>query len=177
MKLIYSIIKKIFSLTLTSKLCMLIYSIYQFARDYGYVTPVLYSEGFLKIIKSYLNIDLERDWIGRLYGIINPTIDINGNFNVSNMVIEINGDQTNNNEYILNWIYKQLNLIQGLFNFNNLYNYINLNVTHVGPVNGDNYLIVFDIASRQLVVKYFKQFIIQLIIYGLIFGLIFLFIL
>ncbi len=177
MKFINSILSKLFSATLTYKIGMLLYSLYIFARDYEYVSPIIYSDGFLKIIKSYLHVDLQKDWIGRLYGIINPTIDIDGKFNVSNMIIEIDGDLTNNNEQVLNWIYKQLHLVQDLFNFHNLYNYINLDITHIGPVNGDNYLLVLDIASRQLLSRYFKQTIIQLFIYGIIIGLIFLIIL
>ena len=41
------------------------------------------------ICKKYLKCDINKDWLGRLYGIINPMIDINGKIDVSSMIIEI----------------------------------------------------------------------------------------
>ena len=123
MKLINSIFGTIISWTLTSKLVQFIKSVYVYAKDYGYVSDIIYSDGFKQMIKQYIHVDLDKDWLGRLYGVINPNIDIDGNFNISNVIIEIDNEFTNNNEYIKNWIYKQLNLIQELFNLHNLYNY------------------------------------------------------
>lgn len=177
MKFINSIFKTIFKITATGKLLMLLKSIYIYISDYNYISDAFYGDGFKQIIKKYLNIDLQKDWIGRLYGIINPTIDIDGNFNINNVIIEIDGELTNNNEYVKSWLYKQLYLVQNLFNFNNFYNYISMDLQHVGPSIGDNYLVVFDIASRQNIGKYFWKLIIQLIIYGIIgIGIFYLFI-
>ena len=51
--------------------------------------------------------------------------------------------------------------------------YINIEFTHVGPVNLDNYLIVFDIVSRQIaadsVKKWFRHVFILAVIAGLVF--------
>ena len=140
-------------------------SIYDYAKDYGDVSDIIYGEGFKKMIYEYLHVDLDKDWLGRLYGVINPNIDINGNFNLNNIIIEIDNEYTNNNEYVKNWIYKQLNLIQELFHLQNLYNYISLDIKHVGPPIGDNYLIVFDIASRKKIGYYLKRIILQSILY------------
>lgn len=168
MKFIVSIISSIYNLTLTSKLLGIFTSTYHYIKDYNNISDFFYGETFKKLIKQYLHVELKKDWIGRLYGIINPNIDIDGNFNVNSMVIEINDELSNNNEYVMNWLYKQLNLVATLFNIQNLYNYINMDIQHVGPINGDNYLIIFDIASRRNISKYFKQFIIQTLIYAII---------
>lgn len=168
MKLINSIFKSIFSFTLTSKIFGFFKSLYLYAKDYGYVSDIIYSDGFKEMIKQYIHVDLEKDWIGRLYGIINPNIDINGNFNLNNIIIEIDSEYTNNNEYVKTWIYKQLNLIQELFHLENLYNYISLEIKHVGPAIADNYLIIFDIASRKKLGYYLKRILIQSILYILI---------
>lgn len=168
MKLINSIFATIFSWTLTSKLIQFIKAIIIYAQDYGYVSDIIYGDGFKQMIKQYIHVDLDKDWLGRLYGVINPNIDIDGNFNFSNVIIEIDNEMTNNNEYVKNWIYKQLHLIQELFNLHNLYNYISLDIRHVGPVNGDNYLIVFDITSRKKIGYYLKRIFIQSILYIII---------
>lgn len=147
---------------------MLIWSIYQYGKDYGHISSIFYGEGFKTMIKNYLHVDLKKDWIGRLYGIINPNIDVDGNFNVNSIIVEMDGKNTNNNEYLKTWIHKQLFLMKSLFNFDNLYTYIILDIKPVGPAIGDNYLLVFDIASRKNMTKYFKQTFIQIIIYGII---------
>ena len=53
---------------------------------------------------------------------------------------------------------------------------ISLDIKHVGPSIGDNYLLVFDIASRRNITKYFKQTIIQTLIYGIIATLVLIFV-
>lgn len=176
MKLINSILGKLFSITLISKIFNLLKSIYLYIRDYNIVSDMFYGEGFKKIIKTYLHIDIKKDWIGRLYGVVNPNIDIDGNFNINNVIMELDGELTNNNQYVSNWIYKQLKLVQDLFKFDNFYTYISLDIKHVGPAIGDNYLLIFDIASRKNIGKYFKQTFIQTLIYGIIAAIVLIFI-
>ena len=99
---------------------------------------------------------------------MNPMIDINGKFNMNNTIMEIDGNNTNNNDQIQYWVYKQLKLIGGLFKMQNLYNYINLEIIHVGPISADNYLIVFDMVSRKLFSKSIKKMLVHLSIYLII---------
>ena len=141
---------------------------YQYIHDYTYISDTLYSEEFKIVLRRYLNVDVSRDWIGRLYGIINPNIDINGQFNVNTMIIEIDGDNTNNNEQVKNWCYKQLALAFQLFNIHNLGDYIDLTFKHVGPAEADNYLLIFDIVSRKLFTYSIRSFFTQALIYGVI---------
>ena len=41
----------------------------------------------------------------------NTNIDINGHLDISSMILEIDDYQTNNEEYVKNWIYRQMTLI------------------------------------------------------------------
>ena len=52
-----------------------------------------------------------------------------------------------------------------LFKLNGIYDNIVMTVDHVGPVNGDNYLIVFDTVCRKNMAKVFKRVLIQSILY------------
>ena len=70
----------------------------------------------------------------------------------------IDGDNTNTNEWVKAWAYKQLRLVAQLFKIEKLYDYINVEFTHVGPENFDNYLIVFDIVSRKVLADSVKRF-------------------
>lgn len=162
------ILKKIGSNTLTWRLVMLVQSIYRYITDMSYISDTLYSKEFLTVLKQYLRISIKKDWIGRLYGVINPYIDIDGKIDFNNTIIEIDGDNTNSNEYVKNWVYRQFNLIDNLFKINKLYDYINVDIKHVGPLNTDNYLIVIDVVSRKEMTYALKRVLKQTILYMII---------
>ena len=162
------ILKKIGSNTLTWRLVMLVQSIYRYITDMSYISDTLYSKKFLTVLKQYLRISIKKDWIGRLYGVINPYIDIDGKIDFNKTIIEIDGDNTNSNEYVKNWVYKQFNLIDNLFKINKLYDYINVDIKHVGPLNADNYLIVIDVVSRKEMTYMLKRVLKQTILYIII---------
>lgn len=162
------ILKKIGSNTLTWRLVMLVQSIYRYITDMSYISDTLYSKEFLTVLKRYLRISIKKDWIGRMYGVINPYIDIDGKIDFNNTIIEIDGDNTNSNEYVKNWVYRQFNLIDNLFKINKLYDYINVDIKHVGPLNADNYLIVIDVVSRKEMTYALKRVLKQILIYILI---------
>ena len=162
------ILKKIGSNTLTWRLVMLVQSVYRYITDMSYISDTLYSKEFLTVLKQYLRISVKKDWIGRLYGVINPYIDIDGKIDFNNTIIEIDGDNTNSNEYVKNWVYRQFNLIDNLFKINKLYDYINVDIKHVGPLNADNYLIVIDVVSRKEMAYMLKRVLKQTILYMII---------
>lgn len=171
-----SIFKKIISNTLCYKIFEFIKSIYHYNKDYKLIADTLYSHEFKGVIMKYLKCSLDKDWLGRLYGIINPNIDINGNLDITSIIIEMDDSNTNSEEYVKNWIYRQLNLISSLFKIEKLYNYISLDITHVGVENHDNYLLVFDITSRKYMGYSFKRMMKHLLVYLIILILVLLFI-
>ena len=113
------------------------------------------------LAQKYLNIELAKDWVGRLYGVINPNTDIKGNFNPGTIIIEMDGENTNNNEYVNTWIYKQLRLMSSIYSLKDMYNAITVDIKHVGPEDQDNYLVVFDFESRQIKVKWRNKLLIR----------------
>lgn len=165
MSLLSRKLKNIYNLTLTSKFINLFVDGYYYIKELNYISEVFYSKEFKYILKKYLKIDIEKDWIGRLYGVINPEIDINGKLDYNNVIIELDGENTNNNEYIKAWTYKQMCLIADLFKIHRLYDFINIEFKHVGPETMDNYLLIFDIYSRQKFAKTLKSFLKQSFFY------------
>jgi hypothetical protein len=176
MNLFIKALEKIYNKTLTCKFIESISSIYKYIKDYLYISDTFYSDELKIVLKKYLHLNIKKDWIGRLYGILNPNLDINGNLDINNIIIEIDGDNTNNNDFVKTWTYKQLNLISNLFKIENLYNYIDLTFEHVGPENHDNYLLIFDVTSRKVMVYHIKRFLKHLFVYAVIFGLYYFFI-
>ncbi len=149
--------KSVLDKTWIGKTWNVLVSFVQYVKDYNTVSSVFYSNNFKDLLKRYLNLDVDKDWIGRLYGVINPAIDINGKLDVNNMIIEIDGDNTNNTEYLQMWSYRQMKMVGQLFNMNNLYTYIDMTFEHVGPINMDNYLIIFDLVARKELAKSLKK--------------------
>lgn len=156
---------KIFSKLLIGKFVNLIKDTVSYIKDRYYIKSTLYSKELKYVLDQYLHTNIKKDWIGRLYGIINPAIDSSGEFNISNMIIELDGDNTNNHEHIRQWTYKQMKLIAHLFKIEKLYDYINIEFEHVGPENADNYLIIFDMVSRKQFAQSIKKFLKHLSIY------------
>lgn len=150
------------------KVYYFISALIEYIKSKHYIKDTFYSKEFKFVLDKYLNTNVSKDWLGRLYCVVNPNIDKNGDFNVSNMIIELDGDNTNNHEHIKQWTFKQMKLIAYLFKIEKLYNYINIDFTHVGPENMDNYLLVFDIVSRKEMAQSFKKMSIHLLIYIII---------
>jgi len=143
------LIKFLYKNSLLGKTTTYISDSIQYRKDKKLISDTFYGPAFKKVINQYLKTDLREDWIGRLYGVVNPTIH-NGELDFNNMIVEIDGENTNNNEYVKHWVYKQMQLISNLFKIEKLYDYIDIDFSHVGPINMDNYLVVFDIVSRKI---------------------------
>ena len=164
------LLKKLFSYTLLYKIYLNLVLLKEYIYDYDYVSESLYSEAFSKILEKYLNLKVKKDWIGRIYGVINPNLDINGNVNFANTIIEIDDNNTNSNEYVKNWIYKQMNMVKYVFKLDEsgFFDYIGCDIEHVGPKEHDNYLVVFYIVSQKAMLQNLKRLLKQFSVYAII---------
>lgn len=153
-----TLFSKLFHNTLLYKTYNVIRAGYEYASAYSLISDTFYSDEFKFVLKRYLNLNVSKDWLGRLYGVINPNIDIDGKLNFNNTIIEIDGDNTNSSSYVDAWVYKQMALISELFKIEKLYDYINVDIKHVGPISHDNYLIVFDMVDRKNFTNSLKSF-------------------
>lgn len=171
MKLLY----KFTSWSLTSSIIRTVYWLICYIKDWHIVEESLHGDAFRSLLKHYLKMDSRIDWLGRVYGVVNPAINEKGEFDYNGMVFEVNGVHTNNETWVENWLYKQMILVNNVFDVqrSGFFDIIDVSVKHVGPENADNYLIVFDIASRKEMVRRFKRVFEQSIIYLIILGILF----
>lgn len=163
-------ILSVLRLSLIYKTLKTISCLIDYVKSYLYIKDTLYSEQFLYVLKKYLNVQFKKDWIGRLYGVINPSIDINGNIDFGSQIIEFTEDGLSTDNYVQGWVYKQMSLIKSVFNLqqSGFFDYIGVSFNHVGPANADNWLVVFDMPSRKLLCSYIKKTLKQVILYGII---------
>ena len=168
------LIRKFTNWTLVSSLICAIYWTFCYIKDWRLVEESLHGNGFRSLLKHYLKMDSRIDWLGRVYGVVNPAINEKGEFDYNGMVFELNGVNTNNQTWVENWLYKQMILVNNIFDVQKtgFFDIIDANVKHVGPENADNYLIVFDIASRKEMVRRWKRVILQSIVYAVVAGII-----
>ena len=168
------LIRKFTNWTLVSSLIRAIYWTFCYIKDWRLVEESLHGDGFRSLLKHYLKMDSRIDWLGRVYGVVNPAINEKGEFDYNGMVFELNGVNTNNQTWVENWLYKQMILINNIFDVQKtgFFDIIDANVKHVGPENADNYLIVFDIASRKEMVRRWRRVLLQGIGYTAVAGII-----
>lgn len=168
------LIRKFTNWTLVSSLIRAIYWTFCYIKDWRLVEESLHGNGFRSLLKHYLKMDSRIDWLGRVYGVVNPAINEKGEFDYNGMVFELNGVNTNNQTWVENWLYKQMILVNNIFDVQKtgFFDIIDANVKHVGPENADNYLIVFDIASRKEMVRRWKRVLLQGIGYAAVVGIV-----
>lgn len=162
-------IKKIYQHSFLYRLIDFIRSWYTYGKDKRLISDTLYSKAFNLVLKKYLKTDFRKDWIGRLYGVVNPNLNEEGKYDFNSVIIEIDGDNTNNNEYVKNWVYRQMALVSQLFKIEKLYDYIDIDFKHVGPENMDNYLVIFDIVSRKIFAQSVKDLIKHIVFLAILF--------
>lgn len=167
------LIRKFTNWTLVSSLIRAIYWTFCYIKDWRLVEESLHGNGFRSLLKHYLKMDSRIDWLGRVYGVVNPAINEKGEFDYNGMVFELNGVNTNNQTWVENWLYKQMILVNNIFDVQKtgFFDIIDANVKHVGPENADNYLIVFDIASRKEMVRRWRRVLLQGIGYAAVAGI------
>ena len=169
-----NLIRKFTNWTLVSSLIRAIYWTFCYIKDWRLVEESLHGDGFRSLLKHYLKMDSRIDWLGRVYGVVNPAINEKGDFDYNGMVFELNGVNTNNQTWVENWLYKQMILVNNIFDVQKtgFFDIIDDNVKHVGPENADNYLIVFDIASRKEMVRRWRRVLLQGIGYTTVAGIV-----
>ena len=168
------LIRKFTNWTLVSSLIRAIYWTFCYIKDWRLVEESLHGNGFRSLLKHYFKMDSRIDWLGRVYGVVNPAINEKGEFDYNGMVFELNGVNTNNKTWVENWLYKQMILVNNIFDVQKtgFFDIIDANVKHVGPENADNYLIVFDIASRKEMVRRWERVLLQGIGYAAVVGIV-----
>lgn len=148
-------VASLFRRTLTYKTFNVFVCVFSYIKSRLYIKDTLYSEQFKYVLKKYLKADFKEDWIGRLYAVVNPAIDINGNIDFGSQIIEFTEDGMSTDNYVKSWVLKQMSLIKSVFNLqqSGFFDYISAEFKHVGPENGDNWLIVFDLVGRKILVS------------------------
>lgn len=120
-------------------------------------------EQLLSKLSDLLGVELKKDWIGRMYTIINPLILSQKD----ELIFEYNNIGTNYNAYIEKYIMTKLNVANEFIYANNLFEILTYKITKIDDY--ENYLFVMQPITLDAFFKYSKKFfILALTILGII---------
>lgn len=125
------------------------------------LSKIIKEENLLENLSKLLGTTLKKDWIGRIYTVINPNIT-NGVYDQTTQVFEYGEGGLNNESYIERWIMQRLNIASEFIKINNLFDILTYNIKKLD--NYDNYLFVLYPISLVNFKKYLKLLPISLII-------------
>lgn len=125
------------------------------------LSKVYKDEDLLKKLSQLFGSNFKKDWIGRVYTVINPNI-MDGKFDNTTQIFEYNQNGLDNNVYVEKWIMNRFNVISQFIQTNNLFDLLNYKITKLDDY--DNYLLVLEPITLRDCIKYTKYFTILFII-------------
>jgi hypothetical protein len=131
------------------------------------LNKVYYDENIIGNLSSLFKSQFKKDWIGRLYTVINPNL-LGDDFDINTIIYEYDENGLNNKSFVERWIMTRLNIAQSFIHVNNLFDLLTYKIEKLDEY--DNYLFIVEPITLQDCLKYTKYFSILLVIL-LVFGI------
>lgn len=119
------------------------------------------NENILNNLSQLFEVRFKKDWIGRVYAVLNPNI-IKQKYNSDTQIFEYNEHGLDNSIYIEKWIMEKLNIAAQFIKANNLFDLLTYNIKKID--NYDNYLFVMHPITLGDCIKWTKRFSILLLV-------------
>ena len=97
----------------------------------------------------------KKDWIGRLYTVINPNL-LGEDFDINTIIYEYGEEGLNNKAFVERWIMTRLNIAQTFIQANNLFDLLTYDIKKLDDY--DNYLFIIQPITLNDCLKYSKLF-------------------
>ena len=114
-------------------------------------------ENLLYKFSQLFGVEFKKDWVGRIYTVINPNI-LNNELDVNTQIFEYGENGLTNKPYIEKYIMTKLNLIKSFIMANNLFDLLAYEIVELDKY--DNYLIVLKPITFDDCKKWTKIFVI-----------------
>ena len=108
-------------------------------------------EGLSKIFKT----NFKTDWIGRLYAVLNPNLDENGNYSPNSQIFEYGENGLNNEKMIEQWVMERMLVISNFIRANNLFELLTYSIEKIDKY--DNYLFILEPITLKDCMKWSKR--------------------
>lgn len=131
------------------------------------LNKVYYNENIIENLSNLFRSRFKKDWIGRLYTVINPNL-LGDDFDINTIIYEYDENGLNNKSFVERWIMTKLNIAQSFIQTNNLFDLLTYKIEKLDDY--DNYLFIIEPITLQDCLKYTKYFSILLSIL-IVFGI------
>lgn len=132
------------------------------------LSKVYDNENIIENLSNLFKSQFKKDWIGRLYTVINPNL-LGDDFDINTIIYEYDETGLNNNAFVERWIMGKLNIAQSFIQTNNLFDLLTYKIEKLDEY--DNYLFIIEPITLHDCLKYTKYFSIllsALIVIGII---------
>lgn len=132
------------------------------------LSKVYDNENIIENLSNLFKSQFKKDWIGRLYTVINPNL-LGDDFDINTIIYEYNENGLDNREFVQRWIMMKLNIAQSFIQTNNLFDLLTYDIKKLDEY--DNYLFIIEPITLNDCLKYTKYFsilLISLIVIGII---------
>lgn len=116
---------------------------------------VIKDDNLLDKMSVIMNTPVKRDWLGRIYMVINPYVK-DGKFDPNTQIFELGQDQPS--EYVVEkFVMERLNVIKGFVRANNLFDILSYEIKQIDDYY--NYLFIMQVIPLQSLKIWSKRFI------------------
>lgn len=139
---------------------MIIYNFFKniiLNRKYTKLIKRVYKdEGLLNSLSKLFGVEFKIDWIGRVYAILNPNIDENGQYSPNTQIFEYGENGLNNERMVEQWVMEKMIVISNFIQTNNLFELLTYSIKKID--NYDNYLFILEPITLSDCIKWSKRF-------------------
>lgn len=124
------------------------------------IKKVYKEEHLLEGLSSIFKANFKTDWIGRVYAVLNPNLDENGQYSPNTQIFEYGSDGLNNDRMVEQWVMEKMVIISDFIRTNNLFEILTYSLKKIDKY--DNYLFILEPITLQDCLKSSKRFAILL---------------
>lgn len=135
------------------------------------LNKVYEDENILNNLSQLFGVEFKKDWIGRIYAVINPTIH-DGKYDPNKQIYEYGQDGLTNHMVVEQQIMEKLNIASQFIQAQNLFDLLTYEIKKLDDYN--NYLFIIQPITLPDCLEYTKKFSITysiLILVGIILGI------
>lgn len=119
------------------------------------LNKIYYNENIIENLSKLFKSQFKKDWIGRLYTVINPNL-MGDDFDINTIIYEYDENGLNNYAFIERCIMNKLNIAQSFIQTNNLFDLLTYKIEKLDEY--DNYLFIIEPITLHDCLKYTKYF-------------------
>ena len=139
---------------------MIIYNFFKYLllnRKYSrLIKKTFQNENILQGLSQIFKANFKTDWIGRIYAVLNPNLDENGQYSPNTQIFEYGETGLNNEKMVEQWVMERMVVISEFIQANNLFELLTYSIKKLDKY--DNYLFILEPVTLSDCMKWSKRF-------------------